>query len=235
MARKFTIAQLATRARERADMVNSGFITPSELRGYLSASYAELYERLIQSGLFYFDWQTQTINGDGNELYDLPDDYYATLRMDYEWSSNYHTELWEYMFQERTRFENAIGGATSGYSTHYTISGSKVSLLPAPTGGTYRHFYAPRPMDLGSEEYSDDTEIDGVGGWEEWIIVDAARKMLAKEESTTAHLERDLQRLEARIEEMAQNRAWASPRRVVDVNDRKQETTGWWKYARGAD
>ena len=231
MARKFTIQKLMSRARTRADMTNSDFVTDVELRDLLSASFAHLYELLIQSGLIYFDPKVQTITGDGSETHDLPDDYYGTMRVDYRWSSNYFTELSEYMDAERTRFENAIGGATSGYSTHYQIQGTKISLLPSPRGGTYRHRYIPAPLDLGGEGISTDTEIDGVGGWEEFVVVDTARKMLMKEESSTTQMERELDKIMMRIEEKAQNRSWATPRHIVDVQTRKRETTDWWRYA----
>lgn len=234
MARKVTVTRMMTRARERADMVNSGFITDSELRGYISSSYTELYELLIQSGLIYFNPQTENIVADGSESYPLPDDYYGTMRVDYQWSSNYWTELFEYLEPERTMFENVFSGGATGYATHWSVQGGNLVLLPAPSGGTYRHRYIPAPADLEIGN-ADQVTIDGVGGWEEWVIVDAARKMLAKEESSTAHLERDLARLKERIEESALNRAWASPRRVIDVRNRTDESQNWWYYAGTAD
>jgi hypothetical protein len=68
-----------------------------------------------------------------------------------------------------------------------------------------------------------------VSGWEEFIVVDAARKMLQKEESSTVGIERDLKRLRERIEEMAQNRAWASPRRITDVRTSRRDSEDWWR------
>jgi hypothetical protein len=232
---KFTIEKLMRRARERADMVHSDFVTDSELRGYLGASLTELYEILIHSGLFYFDPGTQTIAADGSETYDLPSDYYATLRVDYKRSANYYTELFEFMEQERAMFENSVGGATSGYATYYQILGTKLALLPAPAGGEYRHRYIPQPLDIGDASVSDQAEIDGVNGWEEWVIVDAARKMLSKEESSTVSVERDLERLKRRIEDAAAQRAWSSPRRVVSMRERRRNSVDWWFDAGTAD
>ncbi len=219
MARTFTLLQLRTRARERCDMVNSTFITDSELTGYISASYAELYDILVQSGLVYFTPTTQTITGTGVETYALPADYYGTVRVDRQSGSDYYP-LSEYMITERHGFENS-----SGDSTVYSPQGTNISLLPAPTGGTYRHTYIPAPSDLSS----DSDTVDGVSGWEEFIVVDAARKMLQKEESSTVGIERDLKRLRERIEEMAQNRAWASPRRVTDVRTNRRDSEDWWR------
>jgi len=77
---------------------------------------------------------------------------------------------------------------------------------------------------------TDSQVVDGVSGWEEFIVVDAARKMLQKEESSTTGVERDLMRLRTRIEEMSQNRAWATPRRVVDVQSSSAHARDWWRY-----
>ncbi len=221
MARTFTLAQLRTKARERSDMVNSSFVTDSELNGYISASYAELYDLLVQSGLIYFTPTTQTITGSGSETYALPADYYGTIRVDRLSGSDY-LPLTEYMIMERHSFENSSGDATV-----YSPQGSNISLLPAPSGGTYRHIYIPAPSNLSS----DSDTVDGVSGWEEFIVVDAAKKMLQKEESSTAAIERDLERIRARIEEMVQNRAWSTPRRVVDVRGAGSRPGDWWRRA----
>jgi hypothetical protein len=201
-------------------MVNSTFITDSELNGYISASYAELYDILVQSGLIYFTPTTQTVAATGVETYALPADYYGTVRVDRVEGSSY-IPLIEYMITERTNYENNGSGLAAAYSAQ----GSNISLLPAPTSGSYRHIYIPAPADLTS----DSDTVDGVSGWEEFIIVDAARKMLQKEESSTIALERDLIRLKERIEEMAQNRAWASPRRITDVQSSRIDAMDWWR------
>ena len=224
MARTFTLVQLRTRARERADMVNSSFITDSELNGYISASYAELYDILVQSGLIYFTPSTQTITANGSETYALSSDYYGTIRVDRLDGGDY-LPLEEYMIMERHRHENNGGNDASVYS----VQGSNISLLPAPSSGTYRHTYIPAPADLTAS--ADSATVDGVSGWEEYIVVDAARKMLQKEESSTTGVERDLLRLKERIEEMAQNRAWSTPRRIVDVRGNSVDRVDWWRTA----
>ncbi len=228
MARKFTVTQLMTRARERADMLNTDFITDPELRGYLSASFAELFDILIQSGLLYFTPGELEFSGNGTELYPLPEDFYGVLRVDYQYVGDYWTELDEYMETERNVFENVTSGSTSGWATHYSCQGDSISLLPRPSQGTYRLRYIPNPPDLADGD-PDVTKVDGISGWEEWVIVDAARKMLSKEESSTASVERDLARLKERIEEASLNREWGSPRRIIDT--RHKGRRDWWRNA----
>jgi len=144
MARTFTLVQLRTKARERADMVNSSFITDSELSGYISASYAELYDILVQSGLVYFTPTMQTITSvSGTENYALPADYYGTVSVSRKEGNNY-VPIGEYMITERHEYENS----SAGDSVAYSPQGTNLSLLPAPSGGEYRHMYIPAPPQI---------------------------------------------------------------------------------------
>jgi len=211
MARTFTLAQLRTKVRERADMVNSTFCSDSEINGYINASYTWLYDILVKSGLGYYAESTQSITASGAATVNLPADYYATLGVDYQAGADRWVELFELMPQERNRY----GVGTAGdQALGYRITGTTITFYPTPASGqVYRHIYIPAPTNLSG----DSDTVDGVSGWEELIVVDAAIKCLQKEESNTVPLERDRERLMARIEEMAENRALNTPRRVVDV------------------
>jgi hypothetical protein len=85
-------------------------------------------------------------------------------------------------------------------------------------GDIYKHTYTVAPADLSS----DATLVDGVSGWEEYIVLDAAIKCLAKEQSSTATatLERQLERMSARLDEMAENRT------VLDAGSIAHDSTG---------
>ena len=43
-----TLGNIRATVRQRADMVNTQFVTDAELNGYISASYFELYDIIIQ-------------------------------------------------------------------------------------------------------------------------------------------------------------------------------------------
>ena len=45
----FTEADLRTRARRRADMENSTFVTDAEIQDYLNSSIAELHDFMVKS------------------------------------------------------------------------------------------------------------------------------------------------------------------------------------------
>ena len=55
-------------------------------------------------------------------------------------------------------------------------------------------------------------------GWEAYIVLYAAKAMLDKEESESAAITRELERLEAKIEQEAEFRDAAVPRFVVDTD-----------------
>jgi len=59
--------------------------------------------------------------------------------------------------------------------------------------------------------------FDGVNGWEKLPILTAAISMLAKEESDTRALERERDRMWARLERMADNRDQGEPAVIQDV------------------
>ena len=61
--------------------------------------------------------------------------------------------------------------------------------------------------------------LDGVNGWEEYVVIDVAMKMMAKEESDTSVLERRKAAIIRRLEAEAANRDMGMPAHVVDVPD----------------
>jgi hypothetical protein len=72
-------------------------------------------------------------------------------------------------------------------------------------------------------------QFDGRAGWEEWVVVDAASKLLAKEESDTSQLDREAARIWARIMKNMSNRDAGQSKRVTDV----AYNTGAWPYSSG--
>lgn len=70
-------------------------------------------------------------------------------------------------------------------------------------------------------------QVDGRAGWEEWTVVDAAMKLLAKEESDTSQLEREASRIWARIMKNMANRDAGQSKRITDVSF----NSGMWPYS----
>lgn len=213
-----TLSDLKTQLLQRIDRVGSDFYDPTELNTYISASYKELYDLLIQKfGDDYF-FSTHTITTDGtNDTYALPDDFYKLFGVDLSLTGGAPdgwVTLKQFMKADRNRY--AVPNFQSFYgitNLRYRLRGNLIWFTPIPMANQkIRLLYAPRPSDL-----DEDTDtVDGVSGWEEYIISDAAIKCLAKEESDTSIFERQKMFIKQRIEEAAENRNVGEPQTVSD-------------------
>jgi hypothetical protein len=210
-----TLANLRTRAKQRADMSDSEFIEDAEWLNYINASYAHFYDFLVGK---FEDWYVQdplsfTI-ADGESTYSLPSDFYKLLGVDRNISGDDYVALRPFSFMDRNKRRSA--DIHRGIYPHvsYRILGSELRFNPADqASGTYRLWYVPKYTDLSA----DSDTIDGVNGWEEWIVLDVARKALMKEESDITAVVMELRDLEKRILEMAQNRNVGDTDRIQDV------------------
>ena len=210
-----TLATLKTRCRERADMVDSEFIPDTELLTYINASYTELYDILVSKFEDYFVAPPTSFTiAAAATYYTLPSDFYKLRGVDYSLGGSEYVALRKFNFNERNqnRVSNRIARRQPKVS--YRIVGNNLYMEPGDLApGSYRLWYTPACTLL-----VDDTDtLDGVNGWEEYVVVDTAIKMMAKEESDTIQLERERARLLERIEQMAQNRDYDQPERITDV------------------
>ena len=231
---KVTLNYVRTLARQRADRVNSQFVTDVELNNYINASYKELYDILIQKyGDDYYVASTYTWTTDGSSvLYPLPPDFYKNLLVEVALNPQ-DNNSW-ITLRTFQRIQQNLWNYPNVYTFYgitnlrYRIDGNYLHIVPISTAGqTLRMWYAPRPVKL----VQDNQIVDGVSGWEEYIIVDAARKILLKEESDTSFLLAEKQALLTRIESAAENRNASDPERVSDSRMRNfawsDDGSGW--------
>jgi hypothetical protein len=191
VARAVSLRAIREQARARADMASSEFVTDSELNGYVSSSYAELYNALIQSGGDYFLASTDIAVTAATDTYDLPEGFYKLRGVDVDFGDG-AIEAEPFVFAER----NAYPGATAALGS-YTAT---IWYYPAP------------PVFVG-----DDQSVDGVAGWEEYVVLGAAIKCLLKEESDVRELAALQQAKLAEILSTAGTRDAGRPDRVTDV------------------
>jgi hypothetical protein len=115
-------------------------------------------------------------------------------------------DSWDYFFSPRYRLEGTRD-STGAYT-------NQIRFTPAPDGSTdIRIWYIPRSPELTA----DSDKLQGFNGWEEYVVIDAAMKMLEKEESNTEALVLRKNRIIQRIYSMAQARDYNFPEQVVDV------------------
>jgi hypothetical protein len=213
-----TLAQLRDEVRQRADMQSSQFVKDDELTGFINRSYSKLYDLLVGAFEDYRITQTTLTISTGNAL-NLPADFYKLRGVDFSESAS--TDQWvslrPFNFQERNQFRerNRVFSRSRNFDLRYRILGAQILIEPANAAqGSYRLWYTPRfvPLALTTDQPTDILDL------EEFIVIDAARRCLLKEESDTSGLERELAVMEKRVMDMAANRD-SGPKQIADVRN----------------
>jgi hypothetical protein len=198
-----------------------------EVNGYINASLAELYDLLIQKyGNNYFVTSFKVYTDGARDTFALPSDFYKLLGVDliFNNSPQGRITLRPYNFADRNRFVYPNVQVTFGIMSNlrYRLEGSNVKFIPLPASNQAMElWYIPRITYLAL----DTDTADGVSGWLEYVVVDAAIKCLQKEESDVTVLMAQKQALIKRIEEAAENRDAGFP---ATVNDTTRTGQGGW-------
>lgn len=248
---EMTLSQIRLAAQQRADRVNSQFVTDSEWRGYINQSMFELYDLLITTYEDYFlatpiqfvsDGQTYLYplpNG-SNTFYNalsqplasfVPQPFYKMRGVDLALtnSPNGYVNIQRFNFTDRNKFvyPNTASTIYGVFNMQYRVMGNNIEFVPTPSAGqSIRLWYIPRLTELLLDT---DTTSIGISGWIEYVIVKAAYYALTKEESPTESLVMQLGALQKRIEESAVNRDAGSPDTVADSRQ-----AGWDSGWRGS-
>ena len=210
-----TLLQLRNRSRQRADMENSDFVSDSELTTYINGSIAELHDLLVASyGSDYFLSSHTLTTVAGTESYALPADFYKLMGVDVQINNSEWSSIRPFNFNERNRNQELTWGVAGGPNLRYRVMGSNIKLSPTPdTAASVKVWYTPKATELTAEA---DT-LDDLNGFAEYVIVDAAIKMLQKQEDDVSVLMLQKENLKRRIEIMAQNRDAGTSDSVSDI------------------
>jgi hypothetical protein len=170
------------------------FAPNAEVDALINRGYKELYGHLVRHGMHRSE-TIYEITADGSGSYALPSDYFATLVV-HRVEDGVGTVLARHDHRQRPRTD--MGGVPA---VTYRIVGSDIEFDPVPEDGTYEVCYVPVPGLLSA----DSDTMDNVLGWEEYIVLYAAAKLLQKEGSFGAakELRSDARELLARIQDEA--------------------------------
>lgn len=212
----WTLAQLKTRVRERADMVYSEFVSDAELAGYISNSYAKFYDMVTSAYVddYVLDPFQFTISSGNSYTFTNTENFYKLVGVDFLDGSQW-CEVRNFNFNQRNSTGQAYNMGRYHPVLRYKLMGSE-RLIFIPTDqatGTYRYWGIPKAAVLTT----DTDQIDGYNGWEEYIVVDAAIKCLIKEESGIEEMVRERKILVDDIMAAAQNRDTGESERITDV------------------
>ncbi len=210
---KMSLAQVRLLAQQRADRVNSNFVTLPEWNTYINQSILELYDLMVCCYEDYFMANPVEFQTDGIKFqYDLPADFYKLYGIDLGLTQGNNAKITvkKFVFIERNRFvfPNVTTGYLGVFNMRYRVTGNKLFFIPTPSAGQFiTVWYVPRLPWL----LKDTDIVDGVSGWTEYVVVDAAIKALKKEESDTSELMLEKAALLKRIEDSAMNRDIGQP------------------------
>lgn len=227
---QMSLGELRLRAKQRADRVASQFVTEEEWNSYINQSYFELYDILIQAygNEYYVAPGANFVTIGTTRFYNLPDGastfytvdqtpfvaapFYKLIGVDLALnaSNQAYITLKRFQFIARNNYiypqitTNLLGVA----GMKYRLIGNQIEFIPTPQAGQIiQLWYIPRMVSMLK-----DTDLcDGVSGWTEYIITDAAIKALQKEESDVTVLMAQKMALIDRIQAAAENRDAGEP------------------------
>lgn len=206
------------RQRTNNEHTSGAFVTDTELTGLINVSYKDLYGTLVEHALHRAE-ETETYTADGSTSYNLPSDLYSVLNV-YWVTDGRRIRL--------ARHSDRLKPGTSdtGDAVTYRVRGSTLVFFPTPESGTYELEYIPVPGDL----VADASTLDGVLGWEEYVVLDVSIKVLVKEGSLAEAelLRAERERLLRRIEAQASRDEFTETRVVENVNGSAFEEGSFW-------
>jgi hypothetical protein len=210
-----TAQSIVDQARQRADMVGSLFVTDDEAFGYVKLGWATLYDIITQSSQNYFINTYNITLVNNQQDYALPADFYKMVGVDLTSGVGNPVTLRPFNWVERNRYKYSGLMTIAGPMYRYNLLGVNIRFTPVPGTGTIKVYYTPevvQPALISSE-------IDMVGfGFQEYLILYCAMKMLAKEESDTTLIVQELAAQQKRVESMTADQDRTFPKTVVDVD-----------------
>lgn len=252
---EFSLGAIRLAAQQRADRVNSNFVSLPEWNSYINQAMFELYDLLVTVYEDYFIAPTASFVADGSTfLYPLPDGItsftnaagssfvaqplYKLTGVDLmvNNANNAYVTVPKFNFSDRNKFiyPNSSSTIYGVFNLQYRMLGSKIEFIPTPSANqTIRLWYIPRLTQLLRDT---DVTTAGISGWIEYVIVRAAKYALDKEESDTSQLTQQVAFVKARIEESASNRDAGRPDTISNTRGNwgtGQDGGGGWNGAMG--
>lgn len=202
-----------------------GFVSDDEITDYLNAALCELYDELLLSHgeTRYMRSQVLTVTSGSATA---PTDWMRTLRVEWAYGSVvYPLEPQEFRGSAQwgvVRSWSPTDPPRYRVSTDTSAATTKLYVYPTPsTAQTVTIHYLPLPFQFALATPTAENPYN----CDEVLVLSAAIKMLAKEESPTQGLENELERQLQRIRARAGDDR-GLPRRVADIG-------GWGVRVRG--
>lgn len=184
MSRTVTVAGLMVQARQRADMPGEDLVVDvGELDEYAMQSWTALYDMLVQTNDHFFTKAVALNILGGVATYNVNTvaaDFYKLDGIDIPVSGSFKYTAERCEFGERNDYSYPFPGYAAGLPSRFALVGNLLTFYPTPSASAAATmWYTPAPPPLG---VATSTALDGYAGWEEWVVLDMAIKMLVKED-----------------------------------------------------
>lgn len=220
-----TLAQLREQVRSETDTQGDSHITDDDLLVYINGGYFELYDLLAKTFGEEYYTALATIPVDGKaEFYPLPngvlygnaEPYYKGLLVE---GSRDGGQTWVTLHRFNLGEKNRFGTMQQTQTVpsqwpRYRVQGSNLMFLPKPQGSLdVRLWYVPKLSPL----FDDGDLAEDLSGWLEYVVLDAAIKVMGKQERDASLLVGRKGAMKARVEEMAPVRDLGEPSTVTET------------------
>lgn len=179
--------------RARCDQTTSNgaiaYIDDATILEWLNQAWADLYDHLVKSGEHYYLRRDIYVTQPSVDAYPLPADHYKTMGVSVQTSGRW-VPAHRFQFERRDDAQMfGEGGMGWPFTLHYDLWGQTMQWLELPAGGySIRHFYYPvaarMTLNDGGSPAGSNSFIDGVNGWELYVIDWAAKKCAERDENT---------------------------------------------------
>lgn len=225
-----SLSTIRTRAKSAADMINDGLVADTEWNAWINYGARRLHDMLCSKfGDEYFIKSASVSTTQGSNVAPLPADFYRERSIDFGQGANAIT-LRRMSFKDRNKYNWAsVVWGGSGAVPFYTISGTNLLLYPSPsvTGATLTLWYYPTLQVFvhgtgsitSASLVNDDDTIDGVNGFEELVVLEAAIRAKLKDDSDASALMAQRAEVLGWIDEAARQRNAGQPTFVGEMRD----------------
>lgn len=221
------VTELITRVRDITDCNDDQFVTDAMILRWLNNARPRLDAMIARAGWVLNMASDGTDSGPSdlvNGAIEINDEVMAVVAV-FEYFSDGSTRG-----PLRSTHPTWVSETTASASSHYFVDGpgitpsgvttkTRVNLRPVPQAGDYLVYYIPVGDQLvtGTPAADQDDEVNYPNGWEEWLVLEVARQVLAREETVNPAIEQRKLEIEKSVVQMAGDRLFAQGPKVRDV------------------
>lgn len=215
--RTVTVANIIERVRQRADMVGDLFRTDANIVNLINEEWCELYNEVTLARGADFYLATATITTTANtadySIASVTNGMYELRGIDVVFP-NVTITAKSYENAERNIYSATDGyGWTDTSAIWYRIESENIRFMPIPRAAHtvhIRYIKAPNVLSAGDS-------VDGIAGWESFVVCGVAAKLRDSEETEAAMLMAEKERWRDLIRRAAPQRDASVPHRIADV------------------